>query len=129
PIVVGPPMRRIDDDPPVGYPMPWLPGDGPGSGFRVDPMVLRKVGEHARAIAEELGQTVRGQAGVLGDAGPHGGWAVGGALSRCAEAWERELVDTVGKVRSVGDKMGETAAQYSHVDSVGRDRLDGLSRR
>jgi hypothetical protein len=125
PIMRAPPVLPIDPHPPV---RPLNSGLESGQGFRVDVGELHLISGHAAGITDDLGRAVSGQAGVLADVGPHAGWVVSGALGRCAEAWEQELGAAAGKVRSVGDKLTETAAHYSTVDGSGRDRITSLGR-
>lgn len=97
-----------------------------GSGFKVDPAALRVVSARAGEIADDLGRAVGGQAGALADVGQHGDWAIGGAVSRCAEAWEQALKDAAGKAAAVGDKLTATVGHYSTVDASNQARLSGL---
>ncbi|MEV4315626.1 type VII secretion target [Actinocrispum sp. NPDC049592] len=124
PIVIGPPRQGLpsDGDPPL---LPLGPRGGL-PGFTAHPGELRAVGDRAGEIADDLARAVGGHAGALADVGPHTGWAVGGAVSRCAEAWEDELKKAVEKVRAVAEKLAATAAHYSTVDESCRVRMSEL---
>jgi hypothetical protein len=124
PIVIGPPRRGLpsDGDPPLLPLGPW----GGLPGFTAHPGVLKAVGDQAGEIADDLARAVGGHAGALADVGPHASWAVGGAVSRCAEAWEAELKKVVEKVRGVAEKLATTAGHYSTVDESCRARMSEL---
>lgn len=52
---------------------------------------------------DDLAESARVAADSLAAVGQHGGWAISEAVSRCAEAWTRELTGSRAACRSASD--------------------------
>jgi hypothetical protein len=89
-----------------------------GEFFEVDPQRLYATGRAATDIGESLLDTVKQQIIQLADPGPHGAWAVGQALGRCADAWEVELTDASRAAYVAGTSLAESAAAYVSHDTA-----------
>lgn len=88
-----------------------------GARFRVDPGELAATADRATHLGAALLDAAHTALG-LGDVGPHAGWAIAGALGRCASGWHRELTDTSGAVSEVGARLRNTVAAYRGTESA-----------
>ncbi len=100
-----------------------MSGTGDGD-FEVTPKELKKAGESAGEISERM---LRHDDDMLSSAKPVSsglaGFALTGALTKCAQAWESEL-DSLGHgIRDSSEKLHNNAANYEKSDQAGSTRF------
>ena len=100
-----------------------------GQGFQVDSAELEATASKAHQIGANLLDIAQSSAGSLAQVGPHGGWAISDALARCADAWHAELTTAGQTMRSVGDKLINTAASYRETDAANGQAFADIQRR
>lgn len=109
--------RQLNPMPILGgpEPSPIMPlGSGAAGGGQVtaDLAKLATTGTNASQLgADLLGSVRRGTAG-LAEVGPHAGWAISGALGRCAAGWQAALTGTAREVGEVGTRLADAVAGY-----------------
>ncbi|MGH8572038.1 MAG: hypothetical protein ACREX8_05615 [Gammaproteobacteria bacterium] len=91
--------------------------------FEVEPEELRKAGDNAVEIGDQVFRDhddLPDQAGTVSVG--LDGFALGGALTGCTQAWCDELASVANQTREAGEQLVATADAYRKTDSaVGGD--------
>lgn len=78
------------------------------------------IGERVSRDSDDLLPQARTVSGGLD------GFALAGALSGCAQAWDDELESVADKTRGAGERLLSTARTYEQADAGARDSFDSF---
>ncbi|HVV19864.1 MAG TPA: hypothetical protein VHF06_10545 [Pseudonocardiaceae bacterium] len=93
-------------------------GGGGAGQVQVDLAHLTTTGTNATQLGADMLSTVQRGTTALAEVGQHAGWAISGALGRCAAGWQAQLTSTSQAVDTVGTRLADTVAHYRDTENT-----------
>ena len=94
------------------------------SGIHVRTAAVRGSAGALRGVAGGVGQrSGHWLDASFGAALSHGGWESAGALSGCAQAWQRHMETVVKQLHAYADQLDDSADSYDAADAEATRRL------